>query len=293
MAHSRNDFINRELHAFMFDVEAAIVRIQQVLAEPLNESGVEWILLQSELVLRDTMVVEELLPVQDGQMMVNIIVSVVRAIQELLDEFRRSRLRGRPQIPISEEQLMSLLELQFSNQEIARLLCVSPRTIRRRILLFGLQDDANFTTMDDTCLDAITQQFTDTHPNSGERSLSGFLRSAGLRVQRCRIRESLMRTDPRGVQCRFRQVLHRRQYNVAMPNSLWHIDGYHRLIRWRIVIHGGIDGYSRLPVYLTASSNNRASTVLIAFWVLYSNMDCHHELSVTVEERMLEYLNSC
>ena len=56
------------------------------------------------------MVVEELFPMQDSQMMVNIIVSVVRALQELLDEFSHSRLRGRSLIPISEEQLM------FSNQ---------------------------------------------------------------------------------------------------------------------------------------------------------------------------------
>lgn len=35
--------------------------------------------------------------------------------------------------------------------------------------------------------------------------------------------------------------------------------------RWRIVIHGGIDGYSRLVVYLQASANNRADTVLTHF----------------------------
>ena len=34
---------------------------------------------------------------------------------------------------------------------------------------------------------------------------------------------------------------------------------------WRIVIHGGIDGFSRIPVYLVASDNNRADTVLNAF----------------------------
>ena len=33
----------------------------------------------------------------------------------------------------------------------------------------------------------------------------------------------------------------------------------------RVVIHGGIDGYSRLPVYLRASPNNRANTVLRCF----------------------------
>lgn len=35
--------------------------------------------------------------------------------------------------------------------------------------------------------------------------------------------------------------------------------------RWRLVIHGGIDGYSRLPVYLNVGNNNRAETVLHAF----------------------------
>lgn len=35
--------------------------------------------------------------------------------------------------------------------------------------------------------------------------------------------------------------------------------------RWRFVIHGGIDGFSRLPVYLRCNTNNRASTVLQCF----------------------------
>ena len=49
------------------------------------------------------------------------------------------------------------------------------------------------------------------------------------------------------------------------PNSLWHIDGYHKLIWWRLVIHGGIDGYNRIPVYLKVASNNKAETVFDAF----------------------------
>ena len=52
---------------------------------------------------------------------------------------------------------------------------------------------------------------------------------------------------------------------MCMSNSLWHIDGNHKLIRWRIVVHGGIDGYSRLPVYLQASTNNTSDTVLKCF----------------------------
>ena len=60
-------------------------------------------------------------------------------------------------------------------------------------------------------------------------------------------------------------MLHHRQYQVKGPNSLWHIDGNHKLIRWRIVIHGAADGYSRIPVYLGASDNNKALTVLQLF----------------------------
>ena len=37
------------------------------------------------------------------------------------------------------------------------------------------------------------------------------------------------------------------------------------LYRWRLVIHGGVDGFSREPVYLPCSSNNRANTVLTLF----------------------------
>ena len=166
---------------------------------------------------------------------------------------------------MTEEQIATLSELHFSNRDIAGLLGVSARTIRRRIIEYGLEQDAEYSELQDGELDDFTKQFVDTHPNSGQRSLAGYLRMTRLRIQRSRIRESLLRVDPRGVRTRFRQALHRRQYNVPMPNSLWHIDGYHKLIRWRIVIHGGIDGYSRLPVYFQASTNNKSETVLRAF----------------------------
>ena len=122
-----------------------------------------------------------------------------------------------------------------------------------------------YSTLDDTELDVLTEDFVHYHPNSGQISYDVCLRAKGLRIQRHRIRSSLLRVDPTGVRRRFRQVLHRRDYRVAMPNSLWHIDGYHKLIRWRIVIHGRIDGFSRLPVYLRASNNNRSDTVFGCF----------------------------
>ena len=42
-------------------------------------------------------------------------------------------------------------------------------------------------------------------------------------------------------------------------------DGHHKLVRWRLVTHGAIDGYSRLVVFLHCSDNNMATTVLEGF----------------------------
>ena len=87
----------------------------------------------------------------------------------------------------------------------------------------------------------------------------------GIYIQRERIRESLHRVDPSGVHSQMKRVLKRRVYQVECPNALWYLDGYHKLSRWRVVTHGGVDGYSRLITYLSASSNNEAESVLSAF----------------------------
>ena len=37
------------------------------------------------------------------------------------------------------------------------------------------------------------------------------------------------------------------------------------IYRWKLVVHGGIDGYSRMIVYLRCANNNRSSTVMQLF----------------------------
>jgi hypothetical protein len=44
-----------------------------------------------------------------------------------------------------------------------------------------------------------------------------------------------------------------------------HIDGNHKLIKWRIVIHAAIDGYTRAVQFCQAADNNRAATVTALF----------------------------
>ena len=46
---------------------------------------------------------------------------------------------------------------------------------------------------------------------------------------------------------------------------MWHSDCLHKLIHWKIIIHGCIDGFSCVITYLVCESNNKASTFLKAF----------------------------
>ena len=109
-------------------------------------------------------------------------------------------------------------------------------------------------------MDQIIREVKDVHPNDGERMIIGHLAQRGVILQRARIRASIHRIDPVNTAIRRSVALRRRVYHVDGPNSVWHLDGHHKLIRWRFVTHGGIDGYSRTITYLRCSNNNSAET---------------------------------
>ena len=91
-----------------------------------------------------------------------------------------------------------------------------------------------FSDIDDNQLDEIIRQPSNDHPNFGIRMIKGYLQSKGWRVQRDRVRSSLLRTDPIGLMQRWQQAIKRCSYNVKFPRSLWHIDGNHKLIGYDI-----------------------------------------------------------
>ena len=62
--------------------------------------------------------------------------------------------------------------------------------------------------------------------------MQGYLARLGYRIQQCHIRESMARTDPLGMISTWYNTVQRREYSVALPNQLWHIDGNNRLIRY-------------------------------------------------------------
>lgn len=158
---------------------------------------------------------------------------------------------GRPKYDIREDTLIDSRSLGFKWNEIAHMLLVSRWTIRRRVAQFGLENISGFSKITDSELDNKVRQFMEEHGSFiGSSMVSGHLKSIGLRVQRHRIRNCLARIDPNNSRIRWAITITRRVYYVPGPNSLWHIGGHHSLITWGFVIHGAIDGYSRLITYL-------------------------------------------
>lgn len=170
---------------------------------------------------------------------------------------------GRPRFSITKEQIETLRETGMNWKGIAVLLGISESTLYRRRQEFGLHE--TFVDITDEELYTVVVGMLSQTPYAGESYVSGGLRARGIFVQRNRIRDILSKIDPVGRALRRRAAIQRRQYNVKAPNHLWHMDGNHKLVNWRFVIHGCTDGYSRAIVYLKCATNNLASTVLQYF----------------------------
>lgn len=139
---------------------------------------------------------------------------------------------GRPGFDVSLQQLFFLVENGFSVPQISDMIGVSVRTVRRRVSEFGLSIRAQYSTITNDELDRLVREFQVQYPLCGNRQMSGHLLSRGYRVQQNRVRESQRRVDPDGAIIRHLHVLNRREYSVPAPRSLYHIDGYHKLIRY-------------------------------------------------------------
>lgn len=153
--------------------------------------------------------------------------------------------------------------MKFSWSKCAEILLVSRTTLWRYFSELGiLREPSDISDME---LDCVVRNIIAASPNYGSVMAWGQLKAYGIVVSRKRVRDSLYRVSPNAVRMRCMTTVSRRVYSVPSSNALWHIDGLHCFIRWRIVIHGGIDGYSRRITYLHASTNNRADTVLKLF----------------------------
>ena len=171
---------------------------------------------------------------------------------------------GAPKYIIPKQILRNLLEEGFLIKEISNMLNVSERTVYRRMEEYELKK-YNFTDIEDDELDSQMIQLIDNFPNCGEVMLRELLKERKIVVTRQSLRDCLYRIDKIGSSMRKKKKLHRRIYTVQGPNYLWHLDTNHKLVRWNFIITGIVDGFSRLPVGLFCTNNNKATTVLQCF----------------------------
>ena len=172
-----------------------------------------------------------------------------------------SGLPGRPKVQVNIELYELMKVAGCTLDEIALALGTSRTTLWRRLKEFNLCV-SKYSDISNLVLDFIVQKYQERNSNCGQVMLQGYLSSIGVNVQRWRICESISRIDPLWQQVRWHQQISRRRYYVPGANSYWHIDGrHHSLIPWRLVIHGGVDGFSRMIVYLNCATNSKATTV--------------------------------
>ena len=129
----------------------------------------------------------------------------------------------------------------------------------------GVSRRQRYSIISDAEIDEQVIRIQSMHPQSGCHMIDGIFRSVGQVIQRRRIREALQRVDPVGSQRRLARALHRRVYRVPSPNALWYMDSNHKLVHWRFVVHGLIDGFSRMVLHLHVAGSNKADIVLTYF----------------------------
>ncbi|XP_063431358.1 uncharacterized protein LOC134714039 [Mytilus trossulus] len=176
--------------------------------------------------------------------------------------------KGSPAFEITAGQLQFLTKYGISASKIAETFHVSESTIRRRLRSFNIKlREGKYDSISDEELCEKVKDTIGTNRKIGPNSILQRLKYNGITVQRRRVRQACNSVDPFGCATRSlsRRNIQRRTYRVPSPNSLWHIDGNHKLVRWGIYIHGAIDGFSRVVTFLYASTNNKSATVLSLF----------------------------
>lgn len=184
--------------------------------------------------------------------------------QRSTDHPSHARFAGRPRVFVNLDLVELLRSVGYTWDQVSKALMVGRTTIWRRIRDAGITL-TKYSDISDSSLDERVLQILGHHPHCGQVLIRSMLESQGVHIQRQRLRECVQRVDPEHCMSRWREPVIRRTYCVPGPNSLWHVDTHHSLIRWRCVIHGCIDGYSRLVLYLKCANNNRSDTALQLF----------------------------
>ncbi len=83
---------------------------------------------------------------------------------------------------MSREQFQFLLERKFKADDIAKIFSVSKRTVRRRMMEYGLSVRQTYSAIPDEELRRQISEYISHCPNAGTRTVTGHLSSKGIRL---------------------------------------------------------------------------------------------------------------
>lgn len=165
------------------------------------------------------------------------------------------------QFNVDSEIVNHYLDNGHSWTGIAIMLRISTKTLldwRHRTNFIDLR-----TPFDADEVDEIIRKYVEGQPQIGETQIIGHIKANyNIKGSRDQFRASIGRVDPFSLWERreqFGRKIVRRVYDIIAPHKLWHLDGWHKLIRYGIIVFACVDGGTRTLVYAGVSNNNRAT----------------------------------
>ena len=156
---------------------------------------------QAEKLVQWTLAIKS--SVVDGESLFQAILRIREAVNAEVEENTLQR-RGRPSIPISENQILFLLEHGFTIGQMAASFGCSRRTVERRMHEYSIRAREIYSTITGENLLELVCAMLRQNPTLGEKSIDGLLRAQGYIVQRQRIRDPIW---AEAVQLRIRRCL--------------------------------------------------------------------------------------
>ncbi len=160
---------------------------------------------------------------------------------------------------------LSQLEILNALAQIDTII-ISRSTLQRRMRRLTLSRRKNKSDLMEIALFILREQ-TQSGQLLGYRLMHHKCVQAGLTVTMNTVRQVIGVLDPAGVRIRSRKRLKRRLYHSNGPNYLWHIDSYDKLRPYGICVHGAIDGFSRLIIWLEAYFTSSNPALVSGYYV--------------------------
>ena len=143
---------------------------------------------------------------------------------------------------------------------------LSERHLKRILKQLGLGRRKGYTPAVDL-VNVIEKEIKGSGQLHGYRWMTQKCKSMGYHCRKEDVRTIIGLLDPVGNDIRRRRRLKRRTYVSKGPKFIWYFDGYDKLKRFGICIHGCIDGFSRQVLWLNAYNSSSDPRLVGGYYI--------------------------